>query len=158
MRGEQAVISTLNRVLGQQLVAINQYFLHARMCRHQGFEALNKASYKASIRAMKQADDLIERILFLEGVPNLQELGKLMIGEVPVEMLGCDQKLVTQIVNQLREAVALAEQHQDFVSRALLQELLEEEEEYLDWLETQHALLEAVGVENYLQSQMEVAD
>ncbi|WP_207063665.1 bacterioferritin [Motiliproteus sp. SC1-56] len=144
----------LNRVLTTELTGINQHFLHARMCRNWGYGALNDKAYHRSIEEMKDADDLIERVLFLEGLPNLQNLGKLNIGEDPQETLTCDLKLEEQKIDQLRKAMAQCEEQQDYVSRNLLAGLLEHAESHLDWLETQLQLISAVGLENYLQSQM----
>ena len=152
MKGNPTINPLLNKVLRSQLTAINQYFLHARMCGNWGLEGLNKHEYKRSIKAMKQADELIERILFLEGLPNLQDLGKLYIGEDVPEIIENEMRLATEIVAEIRGAIAECEQAQDYVSRDLLQELLEEEEEQIDWLEVQQWTMDNVGLQNYLQS------
>ena len=156
MKGEKKVISMLNKVLFNELTSINQYFLHARMFRNWGFERLNDYNYKQSIRVMKEADKIIERVLFLEGLPNLQNLGKLMIGENVAECLQYDLQYERDVQRPLLvEAVALAESESDFVSRDLLQELLEACEEAIDWLETQRSLIDVVTLPNYLQSQID---
>ncbi|MHA3080423.1 heteropolymeric bacterioferritin subunit Bfr [Acinetobacter sp. ANC 5502] len=154
MKGNRDVINQLNQVLYHHLTAINQYFLHSRMFNDWGVEKLGSAEYKESIRQMKHADKVIERILFLEGLPNLQNLGKLYIGQHTLEVLQCDVRKVKENIEALQKAVALSEQLQDYVSRDLVQEILEHEENYWDWLETQIDLTESVGIENYIQSNM----
>lgn len=154
MKGNRDVINQLNQVLYHQLTAINQYFLHSRMFNDWGIEKLGSAEYKESIRQMKDADKIIERILFIEGLPNLQNLGKLYIGQHTVEVLNCDVRKVNENIEVIQKAVSLAEQEMDYVTRDLVQEILEKEEEYLDWTTTQLDLVEKVGIENYIQSQI----
>lgn len=154
MQGDPHVIEHLNKVLGNELVAINQYFLHSRMYKDWGLKALADHEHHESIDEMKHADQLIERILFLEGLPNLQNLGKLLIGEHTQEMLECDLKLELAALPDLRDAITYCENARDFVSRDLFQQILDSEEEHVDWLETQLGLIKKVGLENYLQSQI----
>ncbi len=150
----QKVIDALNKILTNEMTAINQYFLHSRMLKDWGFEKLGEYEYKESLDEMKHADILIERILFLNGLPNLQDLHRLAIGEDVKEILECDLKLEEKAIPELREAITLCENETDYVSRDLLSSILENEEEHLDYLETQLDLLSKVGLENYLQSQV----
>lgn len=154
MKGDPQVIAHLNTILANELIAINQYFLHSRMYKDWGLTALADHEHHESIDEMKHADQLIERILFLEGLPNLQSLGKLLIGENTEEILDCDLKLEMAAIPDLREAIIYCEKVSDFVSRDLLQSILDSEEEHVDWLETQLGLIEKIGIENYLQSQI----
>lgn len=154
MKGDRGVIAALNKVLANELVGINQYFLHARMFKDFGFSVLDKADYKTSIQKMKNADRLIERILFLEGLPNLQDLGRLRIGENSEEMISANLELELDTRKALTDAIDLCEEKLDFMSRDTLEKILEEQEEQIDWLETQQTLIKTSGIENYLQSQM----
>lgn len=152
MKGHPQAIDWLNRILENELTAINQYFLHARMCKNWGYENLGKKIYAESIDEMKHADVLVTRILFLEGLPNLQSLGKLMIGESVREVLRCDLELERIAHPALKEAIAFMESIGDYISRELLEDILESEEDHIDWLETQLRLMDELGDPNYLQS------
>ncbi len=154
MKGDKQVIAHLNKILGNELIAINQYFLHAKMFKDWGLNELAEYTRHESIDEMKHADKLIERILFLEGLPNLQDLGKLHIGEHTQEMLQCDLALEMRAIPDLKEAIDYCDQVRDYVSRELLEDILESEEEHVDWLETQLSLIEKMGIQNYLQEKM----
>ena len=158
MQSTPAVLRELNTVLRESLTLINQYFLHARMAKNQGFEALNKKIYHQSIVEMKIADALVQRIFLLGGLPNLQDLGKLLIGEDMAEVVACDIQAEQRKHSVLQQAIALCEKEQDFVSRHLLEEYKEDNEEHLDWLQTQVDLIQSLGLPNWLQSQMSNGD
>ncbi|MEM7279089.1 MAG: bacterioferritin [Pseudomonadota bacterium] len=153
MKGDATVIKHLNKTLKNELTAINQYFLHAKMLKDWGLDKLAAHEHHESIDEMKHADELIERILFLEGLPNLQDLGQLRIGENVPEILNCDLALEMDAIPDLREAIAHAESVNDYISRELFESILSSEEEHVDYLETQIGLIEKVGLQNYLQSQ-----
>lgn len=155
MKGSTKVIAALNTVLTKELTAINQYFLHARMLENWGLKKLGKLEYAASIDEMKHADMVIKRILFLEGLPNLQKLGKLRVGQDVKEVLAADLEVEYEAIPFLKDSIKVAETEKDYVSRDLFLSILASEEHHVDWLETQQSLLKAVGVQNYIQSQME---
>lgn len=155
MKGSQQIIDALNDVLTRELTAINQYFLHARMMQDWGLEKLGKLEYDASIDEMKHADELIKRILFLEGLPNLQKIGKLRIGQNIKEIIEADLAVENEAVPALKEHIKLCEQQSDYVTRDLFLDILKSEEEHIDWLETQQGLLLKVGEQNFLQAQMD---
>lgn len=154
MKGSQAVIDALNSVLTKELTAINQYFLHSRMLEDWGLNKLAKLEYDASIDEMKHADQLIKRILFLEGLPNVQKLDRVLVGTNVEEVIECDLKVEMAAVPHLKKCIQLAESEQDYVSRDLFRSILESEEHHVDWLETQQGLIKQVGVQNFIQSQM----
>jgi len=158
MKGDKTVIKHLNKILKNELTAINQYFLHARMLDDWGLTKLGKYEYEESIDEMKHADDLVKRILFLEGLPNLQSLGRLRIGESVEEILKGDLALENEAIPDLRDAIAYCEEVRDYVTRDMLESILDSEEEHVDHLETQLELIERVGIQNYQQSQMGDAD
>lgn len=155
MKGDANIIKLLNAQLTNELSAVNQYFLHARMYRHWGLEKIGKKEYEESIGEMKHADKLINRILMLDGLPNLQALHKLMIGENTPEMLQCDLKLETMAQQTVKDGIAACETARDYVSRDLFQEILDDTEDHIEWLETQIELIDKMGLPNYLQAQMD---
>lgn len=155
MKGDAKVIEYLNKALYNELTAINQYFLHAKMLKNWGFKELAEHEYKESIDEMKHADKLSERILFLDGLPNFQALGKLRIGETPREILECDLALEQEALPPLREAIAYCESVADYVSRQLFVEILDSEEEHIDWLETQLSVIDRIGEPNYLLTKLD---
>jgi bacterioferritin len=154
MKGSAAIIDALNSVLTKELTAINQYFLHARMLQDWGLEKIGKLEYDASIDEMKHADMVIKRILFLEGLPNLQKLDKLRIGQNVQEVIEADLQVEYEAVPHLKKCIQLSEAEHDYATRDLFLSILKSEEHHIDWLETQRDLLKAVGVQNYMQSQM----
>ncbi len=154
MKGNADIIRSLNQQLQHELTAINQYFLHARMYKSWGFESLGKHEFEESCEEMKHADTLIERILLLEGLPNLQDLGKLMIGETTEECVACDLKLELMARESLVAAIAACESAQDFVSREIFKNILDDTERHIDWLETQLDVIKKIGIHNWLQSQI----
>ena len=155
MKGDAKVIEFLNKALFNELTAINQYFLHAKMLKNWGLKELAEHEYKESIDEMKHADKLSERILFLDGLPNFQALGKLRIGETPREILECDLALEQEALPPLREAIAYCESVADYVSRQLFVDILDSEEEHIDWLETQLSVIDRIGEPNYLLTKLD---
>lgn len=156
MKGSQAIIDALNSVLTKELTAINQYFLHARMLQNWGLEKLGRLEYKASIDEMKHADELIKRILFLEGLPNLQKIDRIRIGQTITEVMEADLEVENEAIPHLKKCIKLAESEADYVTRDLFLHILSSEEEHVDWLETQVGLVKQIGLQNYIQSQIEM--
>lgn len=156
MKGESEIIEALNAVLTNELTAINQYFLHARMLQDWGLERLGKLEYDASIDEMKHADQLIKRILFLEGLPNLQKLNRLRIGQTVQEIIECDLQVEYEAIPRLKDCIELCEKKRDYATRDLFRSILESEEHHVDWLETQQGLIQKVGAQNYTQSQIDM--
>lgn len=156
MKGSKQIIDALNSVLTKELTAINQYFLHARMLQDWGLYKIGRLEYNASIDEMKHADEIIKRILFLEGLPNVQKLEKIRIGQSVEELIKCDLQLELEAIPNLKECIKLAEAESDYVSRDLFKNILMSEEEHVDWLETQKGLIEKIGVQNYIQSQIDM--
>lgn len=155
MKGSTAIIDALNSVLTKELTAINQYFLHARMLQDWGLEKIGKLEYEASIDEMKHADQLIKRILFLEGLPNVQKLNKIKVGQNATEIVDSDLEVEYDAVPNLKKCIQLAEQEHDYATRDLFLSILKSEEHHIDWLETQRDLIKALGIQNYMQSQIE---
>ncbi len=156
MKGSPKIIDALNLILTGELTAINQYFLHARMLQDWGFEKLGELEYKASIDEMKHADELIKRILFLEGLPNLQKIERVRVGTNVEEIIKCDLEVENEAIPNLKNCIKLAEEEGDYVSRELFVDILASEEEHVDWLETQQNLIDKAGLQNYIQSQIEM--
>lgn len=157
MKGDKRIIDSLNEILTGELTAINQYFLHARMCKNWGFQKIGEKIYKESIDEMKHASILTDRILFLEGLPNLQKLGKLRIGENVLEQLESDLALEMDAIPRLRKAIELCWEISDHGTRDLLEKILVSEEEHTDWLETQLSIVKDIGIQNYLTQQIEMS-
>jgi len=156
MKGHPKIIEALNGVLTGELTAINQYFLHARMLQNWGLEKLGYLEYKASIDEMKHADQVIKRILFLEGLPNVQKIDKVRVGQTVTEVIDCDLQVEYEAIPRLKDAIALCETERDFVTRDLFLSILASEEHHVDWLETQKELIGKVGLQNYMQSQIDM--
>jgi bacterioferritin len=158
MKGKKSIIEALNDVLTAELTAINQYFLHARMLENWGLTKLGKLEFAASLDEMKHADQVIKRILFLEGLPNVQKIGRVYIGQDIEELIDCDLKVEYEAIPRLKKHIKLCEEEADFVTRDLLKSILTSEEEHVDWLETQKELIKRAGIQNYVQSQIEQAN